>query len=136
VHIRGHEKVIGRLNRLEKMNVQTAHVARIVNSFLAAATPSNIVETFRGAGISMVIDMIDDLKDDQRKPYPICAVTPETCRCVLGVPFGTEDWRTEEISSEEDGTFVPGGEEDDQEGYDPNVEEFVRRMRLERRGQE
>jgi hypothetical protein len=129
------KKLIGRLNRLEKMNVQTAHVAQIVNSFLAAATPSNIVETFRGAGISLVVDLIDDPKDGQRKPYPVCAVTPETCRCVMGAPFGTEDWRTEEISSEEDGTFLPSADEDDQEGDDPNVEEFVRRIRRERRGQ-
>jgi hypothetical protein len=47
-------------------------------------------------------------------------VTPETCRCVFGALFGVDD-----SQAEESGTFVPSGDEDDQEGDDPNVEEFV-----------
>jgi hypothetical protein len=111
------------------MNIKTAHIAQIVNTFMAASTPSSIVETFRSAGISLVVDMIDDPKDGQRKPYPAWAVTPETYRWVFAAPFGIDDSRVGEISSEEDGTFAPSGEEDD-----PNIEEFVRRIRRERTG--
>jgi hypothetical protein len=129
------KKLIGRLNKLEKMNVQTAHIVQLVNTFIAAATPSNIIQTFHSASISLVADTIDDPKDNQRKPYPICAVIPEMCRCVLSTPFGIDDLRDLEILSEEDATFVPGGEEENQEGNDPNVEGFARGIRLERTGE-
>jgi hypothetical protein len=111
------------------MNVQTGHIAQIVNPFMVAGTPSSIVETFRSADISLVVDMIDDSKDGRRKPYPAWAVTPETCRWVFAAPFGIDDSRAREISSEEDGIFVPSGDEED-----PNIEEFVRRIRRERTG--
>jgi hypothetical protein len=55
-------------------NVQTIHIATVIGAFHFAAN----------AGISLTpvtgVDAIDGL----RKPYPVCVVTPETCRCLVG----------------------------------------------------
>jgi hypothetical protein len=53
------KRLVARVNRMESMNVQTDHIAKVVCSFMAAATPVNIVKTFRRAGICLVLD--DDI---------------------------------------------------------------------------
>jgi hypothetical protein len=44
------------VNRRESMNVQTDHFAKVVCSFVTAATPVNVVKTFRRAGICLILD--------------------------------------------------------------------------------
>jgi hypothetical protein len=129
------QTLIDRLSKLEKMNVQTAHIVQLAKTVIVAVTSSTIVPTFRSAGISLVADPIDELRDDQRKPYPICTDTPETYRPAFILRFGIDELRELELSSEGDVTFVPGEEEEDQEGYDPNAEEFMRRIGMKRAGE-
>lgn len=64
------KRLIANINRVEKVNIQTEHMIRLVNGFLAAAVPTNIIKSFKNAGIS-----IARTGRDIR-----CKVTPETVR--------------------------------------------------------
>jgi hypothetical protein len=64
-----------RVNNLECANIQSTHVVKVINGFLSAANPNNIVSSFRNGGISVCLNPID------RKLY--CKVTRETLRCVM-----------------------------------------------------
>jgi hypothetical protein len=68
------KRLIARVNRMEGVTVQTAHVCDVVNAFFAACTPINIVKSFRNAGISLLPDDTHEI---------ICQITPETTRCVI-----------------------------------------------------
>jgi hypothetical protein len=72
------KRLVARVNRMESMNVQTDHIAKVVCSFMAAATPVNIVKTFCRAGICLVLD--DGIVR--------CRVCPDHARCLL-VPITT-----------------------------------------------
>jgi hypothetical protein len=73
-----HELIV-RLNKLEKINLQTDHVVRILDGYMTAAIPHNIVESFKNAGISLIFDDDGIIR---------CQVTPETGgRCLIGAPF-------------------------------------------------
>jgi hypothetical protein len=105
---------INRANKLEKNNVQTDHIVRILKGFYAAASPPNIIETFRNAGISLILDSEPD-----EEPRCLVTVTPETARCIL-----------EPIQSE---LVIPeqhwlDGIADDELLEDPNVVEFIERL--------
>lgn len=73
---------INRTNRLEKRNVQTDHIVRILQGFHEAVSGNNIVSTFRNAGISLVLDC-DEHRDSEDPPKCVCKVTPDTARCLL-----------------------------------------------------
>jgi hypothetical protein len=47
------ERAIARINRAEAVNVQTLHIIQLVNSFLSAAVPTNIVKSLKNLGISL-----------------------------------------------------------------------------------
>jgi hypothetical protein len=100
------KRQISRVNKLERVNVQSDHIVRILDGFMAAAVPHNIVASFRNAGISLLLD------DDR---VLRCQVTPETARCLLGSPFA--DPLVERALA---------GEEEDKD--DPNIEVFAARM--------
>jgi hypothetical protein len=69
---------IGRVNKFEKVNVQTDHILRILKGFHNAASPPNITATFRNAGISLIL-----VSDEAEDPLCLCKITPETARCLL-----------------------------------------------------
>jgi hypothetical protein len=102
---------ISRVNKLEKVNIQTDHIVRILKGFYLAASPPNIVATFRNAGISVTLDSSPD-----DEPRCVVKVTPETARCVL------ESVEPEMIipdESDSDETV------EDELFEDPNVEHFL-----------
>jgi hypothetical protein len=68
---------ISRMNKLEKCNIQTRHIAEIVDSFMAAAVPSNIVKSFRNGGIIIRRDADNNIW---------CDVDPNSARCILPGP--------------------------------------------------
>jgi hypothetical protein len=81
------KRLMARVNRMETVNVQSKHIAQVVCAFLSAATPLNIVASFRNAGIGLVVD-----QDMVR-----CQVQPNSARCLLhpleppGVEIPDED---------------------------------------------
>jgi hypothetical protein len=105
---------ISRANKLEKVNLQSEHIVKVLDGFMAAAVPHNIVMSFRNAGVSLMLD------DDR---VLRCKITPETARCLLGTPFA-DPFMGVELGTEEE------------EDADPNVELFAARMleRLNQRG--
>jgi hypothetical protein len=72
------KKAIHAINRLEAKNIQTKHIVDVVNGFMKAAVPNNIVKSFLNAGIMV------NLNPQNRELY--CHVAPELARCVLPVP--------------------------------------------------
>jgi hypothetical protein len=50
------KRLLSRANRMEALNVQSGHIAGIVCSFMSATTPLNVIQTFRRAGITVVVD--------------------------------------------------------------------------------
>jgi hypothetical protein len=61
------------VSRIDAANIQNFHLAQVVCLFLSAANPANIIQSFRNAGISVVI------AEDRL----LCMVTPKTARCLL-----------------------------------------------------
>jgi hypothetical protein len=108
VRLRRDEKVILRAKRLEKVNLQSGHVVRILDGFMAAPVPHNIVASFKNAGISLMLD------DERVLRW---RVTPETARSLFGAPFD------EPLAS-----MVRAAEEEEEEEVDPNVEGFIQRI--------
>jgi hypothetical protein len=68
------KRKIARVNRLEQVNVQTEHIVQVVNSFMSAACPHNVIESFRNAGFSLKRDANNRI---------LCHVTPESARCLF-----------------------------------------------------
>jgi hypothetical protein len=62
-------------NRLERVNLQTGHLARILNSCTSAAVPHNVVQSFANGWISLILD---------EKGIIRCQITPHATRCVIG----------------------------------------------------
>jgi hypothetical protein len=74
------KRLIRKINRTEAVNVQTSHIIQLVNGFLSAAVPTNIVKSFRNVGISL-----------KRIGLEIsCKTTPDTVRL----------WRDEALAEE------------------------------------
>jgi hypothetical protein len=65
------KRFIARANRMDPVYIQIEHIAKVVNSFMQAAIPINIVQSFKIAGISLIND--DGIIR--------CAVTPHTAKC-------------------------------------------------------
>jgi hypothetical protein len=68
------KQAIHRMNTMMDGNPQSVHIARVVGGYIAAATPMNIVASFRNAGLSLCIDQEGCLK---------MSVTTESIRCLI-----------------------------------------------------
>jgi hypothetical protein len=73
------KSLLSRVNHIEAVNIQSIHVAQVVNTFMSAACPINAVAAFRNAGINLAIT------DDKL----VCRITPESARCLVR-PVNTE----------------------------------------------
>jgi hypothetical protein len=62
---------------MEAVNVQSSHIAQVVSVFMSAASPINVVATFRSAGITLALG-------EDGKLY--CRVSPHEARCLLSPP--------------------------------------------------
>jgi hypothetical protein len=49
------KKLIARVNKPEKVNLQTDDILRILDEYMAAAVLHNIVESFKNAGIWLIL---------------------------------------------------------------------------------
>jgi hypothetical protein len=67
------KKILIKANRMEAMNIHTIHIARVVNAFMSAGTPTNIVKTFENSEICLALD---ENKIRVR-------IYPEKARCLL-----------------------------------------------------
>jgi hypothetical protein len=72
------KRAIFRVNRLERVNLQSDHIARILDGFMATAVSYDIVESFKNAGDSLRLD-------DDRVLRRL--ITPGTTRWILRAPF-------------------------------------------------
>jgi hypothetical protein len=81
---------IQRINRMENLNIQSKHIAQVVCSFMAAATPVNVVRTFRNAGIVLVVG----------NTRLFCRVDPTQARYLLR-PLPEENPRVNEMTEGE-----------------------------------
>jgi hypothetical protein len=68
------KRLIARINRMETVNIQSSHIGQVVSAFMSASSPSNVVGTFRSAGIVLFLGL--DLK-------LYCHVSPEQARCLI-----------------------------------------------------
>jgi hypothetical protein len=68
---------IFRVNKLEKVDLQSDHIMRTLDGFLAAAVLHSSVERLKNAGILLVMDEDCVLR---------CPVKPETTQCLRGAP--------------------------------------------------
>jgi hypothetical protein len=100
------KRFLCRANKLEKVNLQTGHIVNILESFMTAAIPRNIIAAFRNAGISLLMDADRTMRSH---------ITPETTRCVLGSAL------------EQDlNALVSEGEMEEEE--EPNIDEYMGKM--------
>jgi hypothetical protein len=58
---------------MQKLNIQTQHVAQLVRAFMTAVVPVNIIKSFRNLGIDLIID----------ENYLLWRVIPGLARCLL-----------------------------------------------------
>jgi hypothetical protein len=72
------KRLIFRANKLEKVNLRSDHIVRILDEFMAAAVPHNIVANFKNAGISLILDDERVLRSH---------VSQETARSLFGSAF-------------------------------------------------
>jgi hypothetical protein len=71
------KRLIARVNRMENVNVQSAHIAQVVSAFMSASSPLNVVGTFLSAGIALSLGAGGRF---------FCRVARERARCLLA-PF-------------------------------------------------
>jgi hypothetical protein len=50
------KRLLIRVNRIKKPNVQTQHVGQIVYAFMSAVVHLNLVKSFRNPGIDLLLD--------------------------------------------------------------------------------
>jgi hypothetical protein len=110
------KRLVFRVKKLEKFNLQANYIVRILGRLMAAAVPHNIVDSFENAGISLV-------PVDNRVMQ--CLIIPETTQCLLGASFA-DHFAGPPLADEED------------EYNDPNIEIFAARVleRLRHEGDE
>jgi hypothetical protein len=63
-----------RLNKMDKGNIQSTHVAKLVSAFHSACNPVNVIESFRNAGIVLHLESTG---------VAVCSVDKYQCRCLL-----------------------------------------------------
>jgi hypothetical protein len=67
------KRLLIRVTRAAKLNIQTQHVAQVVCAFMATAVPVNILKSFRNSGIDLIGD----------ENYLLYRVIPGLARCLL-----------------------------------------------------
>jgi hypothetical protein len=67
------KRMLVRVNRMDKLNIQTQQVVQVVCAFMWAANPVNVTKGFRNGGIDLFID------EDRL----CCRVIPTLARCLL-----------------------------------------------------
>jgi hypothetical protein len=67
------KRLLARANRMERMNIQSLHIAHGMSTFMSAASPLNLVTTFRNAGINLTIA-------DEKS---ICRITSRNARYLM-----------------------------------------------------
>jgi hypothetical protein len=78
----------------EARNIQSKHIVDVVNGFLKAAIPNNIVKSFLNAGIAV------KLNPQTRELH--CHVDPRSARCVLpAVNEAVTEGRPDELDPNE-----------------------------------
>jgi hypothetical protein len=70
------KRLISRLNKIESVNIQSDHIARVYCSFFSAATPMNIIKSFKNGGLNQKLHLAK----------PVCHIEPGLARC-LREPF-------------------------------------------------
>jgi hypothetical protein len=118
------KKSISDLNKIENANVQTKHIVKMVNGFLAAATPPNIVKSFKNSGISLARTGLEIR----------CKTTPNTVRLFNTKTLVETYTRTElgDISESEIGTQIDDQSANmDLEGYAMNCSALLFEKRQE-----
>jgi hypothetical protein len=58
---------------MERVNIQSFPIAQVVTAFMPAASPLNVIATFRNVGINLVIA-------DEKL---ICRITPRSALCLM-----------------------------------------------------
>jgi hypothetical protein len=83
---------LARVNRMEGLNAQSKHAAQVVYACISAAVPVNIVQSFRNAGIALVV----------AEDKVFCRVEPTRARCLLQ-PITEGRIEMDEATEEEQG---------------------------------
>jgi hypothetical protein len=58
---------------MERVDIQSFNIAQVVTTFMPAASPLNVIATFRNVGINLAIA-------DEKL---ICRTTPRSARCLM-----------------------------------------------------
>jgi hypothetical protein len=97
------KKVI-RLKKAENSKIQTQHIVQILDEFARAATPTNIISSFRNAGIDRLLEKMIGPGGDVIC-HRLCRVNARTCRCLLTNAFDTEGIFGAVMAEENDSEF-------------------------------
>jgi hypothetical protein len=73
------------------VNIESLHIAQAVSTFTSAASPFNVLATFRNAGINLAIA-------DEKL---ICQTSPRSARCLMASVDVEGNSRDETVSSGE-----------------------------------
>jgi hypothetical protein len=105
-----------RLHQVEDWKIQAQYICLILEEFVQAATPMNIVSAFRNAGIDRVLEKMAGPVGELIWEA-LCRVSPETCRCLLTNAFDTEEIVAAAMNEEDNSEFEPEEEanEDDED---------------------
>jgi hypothetical protein len=106
------KRIIRRMNRVLDVNQQTDHLVKIIESFLRACIPRNIVSSFKKAGISQVLYGDDVL---------LCHVTPETATSLITGITEPNEFDLEQDDDDEDETYVDGLDAIEHEGHNTDI---------------
>jgi hypothetical protein len=72
---RSDETALIRVNRMEKLNIQTQHLGQMVCAFMSAAVPVKVIKNVRNSGIDLLVD----------RDHLFCIVIPELAGCFLNL---------------------------------------------------
>jgi hypothetical protein len=73
----------------------------VLEAFVQAAAPRNVISSFRNAGISLILDKMI-APDEKEFPHPICPVTRDISRCLTENPFDIEQSTAATVEEDED----------------------------------
>jgi hypothetical protein len=93
------KRLIRRANRLEKVNFQIDHRILILDSFLSAAVPHHVVQSFINDGTSLILD---------NKGIIRCQINLHRTRCVIGTSLvlGVSGDASDEAEEEGEGRIL------------------------------
>jgi hypothetical protein len=96
-------------NEGKKNKTQINHIFQVLEAFVQAAVPSNVISAFRNAEISLILEKMTG-PDETELLYLICRAAPDRSRCMMENPFDIEE------------IVAAIGEEKDDEEDDPAIE--------------